>query len=65
MKTIHEAADTIMTYVLAGLAMLTNVNWMTVGGIVLLICRLIQDVPPAYNKLKEILSKNGDNKPTP
>lgn len=63
MKTTHEVADSIVAYVLAGIAMLTNVNWMAVGGAIILICRLIQDVPPAYNKLKEILKQNGDPKP--
>lgn len=29
-----------------------NVPWMSIGAVVLLIARLIQDVPPAYEKLK-------------
>ena len=58
MAKLHDIFDSLLSYVAATIAILTDINWMAMGGFVLLICKLIVDVPPAYNKLRRMLKRN-------
>jgi len=57
MAKLHDIFDSLLSYVAATIAILTDINWMAMGGFVLLICKLIVDVPPAYNKIKKAFKK--------
>lgn len=57
LKFIHDAIDTIISYFAAVLALAATLPLMKIGGAVLLIARLIVDIPPAYAKVKEFINK--------
>lgn len=56
-KIIQDYFDHFLSYLTAMLALVMSLPLMKIGGAALLISRLIVDVPPAYNKLKEFLKK--------
>lgn len=60
---MHDACDAILSYLVAFLSFLTNLDMMHVGAIILLSARLLVDVPRAYIYLKGL--KNGDSSKGP
>lgn len=57
MKDLHEVVDAIVSYFAAALAFFVSLPLMKIGGAVLLIARLIVDIPPAFAKIKSFLHK--------
>lgn len=55
LKIVHEYFDHILSYLTALMAITLSLPLMKIGGAVLLISRLIVDIPPAYNKVKKII----------
>ena len=55
---MHDTWDAIISYLAAALSFTMNIDWMSVGAVVLLVARLVVDVPRAYLFLKE--SCHGD-----
>lgn len=53
LKLIHDYAEHILSYITAGMALFMALPLMQIGGAVLLIARLIVDLPPAYMRIKE------------
>ena len=56
LKMINEYFDHILSYLTAIMALVLSIPVMKVGGIILLISRLIVDLPPAYKKIMEIIN---------
>ena len=56
---MHDTWDAVLSYLAAVLSFMTNIDWMSLGAVVLLICRLMVDVPRAYIFIKE--SFRGDS----
>lgn len=54
LKLLHDYFDHILSYFTAFLAICISLPLMKIGGAILLIARLIVDVPPAYHKLKRL-----------
>ncbi len=57
MKDLHEIVDAAVSYFAAALAFIVSLPLMKIGGAILLIARLVVDVPPAYNKIKEFIGR--------
>ena len=57
MKLIHDIFDHVLAYLTAGMALAMSLPLMKIGGVILLVSRLIVDVPPAYEKAKEWISR--------
>lgn len=54
-KLLHDYFDHILSYFTALMAIFISLPLMKIGGAVLLIARLIQDIPPAYKTLKDFV----------
>lgn len=52
MKILQDYAEHILSYLTALMAIFLSLPLMKIGGVILLLARLIVDVPPAYQKLK-------------
>lgn len=59
MSIYDDITGALQSYLAAGLGFLSDVNWMAVGATVLLIARLIQDVPKAIEEIKRWRKKDG------
>ncbi len=57
MRGLHDLIDAIISYFAAVLALVVSLPLMKIGGAILLIARLVVDVPPAFRKLKEMAAK--------
>ncbi len=55
MKDLHDIVEAAVSYFAAFLALVVSLPLMKIGGAVLLIARLVVDIPPAYIKLKEYM----------
>ena len=55
-SVLREYADHIISYFTAALALVMSLPFMKIGGALLLISRLIVDIPPAYRKIKSIFT---------
>ena len=55
LKLLHDYSEHILSYFTAGLALCISLPLMKIGGGILLVARLVVDVPPAYQKAKEII----------
>lgn len=54
----HNGIEACTSYMACGLALhIQNIDWATVGAVVLLIARLVKDVPDAYDSLRARLAK--------
>ena len=54
--------ESCLSYATCGLIFnIQSIDWVTVGGIVLLIARLAVDVPNAYDSIKNRLNKRKDS----
>lgn len=53
LKHLAEATERVVSYLAATFGFLQDVEWTTVGASVLLIARLIQDVPAALEVIKK------------
>lgn len=66
LKHLHDflqnCADSILSYLAAAVGLVGAAPWMNIGGAVLLAARLIIDVPPAYNFLKQWIQKHRADK---
>lgn len=51
-KFIQEYSDHMLSYLAAAMAFVISLPLMKIGGAILLISRLIVDVPPAAKKLR-------------
>lgn len=49
-----EILDTLLGYMAAFLAFFVQCNWMSIGAAILLVSRLIVDVPKAWHVIKRI-----------
>lgn len=56
LKIIQEYSEHLISYLTAIMALVVSLPLMKIGGAILLISRLIVDVPPAYRKIREYLS---------
>ena len=54
--------DSCTTYLACLVGMTKDIDWMTVGAIVLLVARLIKDVPDAYAELHKLYRKRKKRK---
>lgn len=54
--------DSCTTYLACLVGMTKDIDWMTVGAVVLLIARLIKDVPDALVALSEMYKKYKEKK---
>lgn len=53
--------DSCLSYATCGIAFhIQSIDWVAVGGVVLLIARLAVDVPNAYDSIKKRLKKTKD-----
>lgn len=50
-------SDSAQSYLASALGFMQDVNWMAVGAGVLLIARLVQDIPPAVEMLVRLVNK--------
>lgn len=51
------------SYMTCGMILhIQEINWTTVGAVVLLIARLVKDVPNAYDAIRSRIEKNKQNK---
>lgn len=57
LRLIYEYIEHILSYFTAALALAGNLSLMQAGGGILLIARLVVDVPPAYSKIKSLFNK--------
>lgn len=55
---MHEKIDSILSYLVAGWCYMCHLDWMGVGATVLLLARLVVDLPKAYLYIRKVL-KNG------
>lgn len=60
LPTIGEWGDAVASYAAALLASMAQVDWMHLGAIVLLVARLIHDVPAAFHYIKDQWKKYKD-----
>jgi hypothetical protein len=58
MISFHDAGDTAQSYTAIVLSWIDHYDLMHIGATVLLIARLICDVPPAYQYLKSKFTKD-------
>lgn len=58
LKYIQDSFDHLLSYFTAFLALIMSLPMMKIGGAILLISRLIVDVPPAYKKLREFFKND-------
>lgn len=58
MSLYHDTTSAVQSYLATGLGFMSDVNWMAVGAGTLLVARLIQDVPKAYETLKYYRNKD-------
>lgn len=56
--TNTNMVEACTTYGTCLLLALQNIDWMVVGGVVLLIARLCKDVPDAYDAIVERVNRN-------
>ena len=55
--------DSCMSYSTCGLVLaIEDIDWMTVGAVILLIARLVKDIPEAYDSVKERIMRYKENK---
>lgn len=60
---IHAYTDACTSYSVCGvLITVQDINWATVGAVVLLIARLIKDVPDAYDSMMKRIRKRKHDK---
>jgi hypothetical protein len=57
LSSLDNTASTIISYFAAFFALVASLPLMQIGGAVLLIARLVVDVPPAYIKIKKYLKR--------
>ena len=57
MLDVRDCTESACSYLSVSMAYLSDTSWMNVGAAVLLIARLIADVPKAYSTLREMLHK--------
>jgi hypothetical protein len=55
LKLLQEYTDALLSYLTVAIAFLASLPLMKIGGAILLVARLIVDVPPAYKKIKKML----------
>ncbi len=58
MITMQDAGDTLQSYVAVAMGWIDHYDLMHVGAVVLLICRLIIDIPEAYMYIKMKFKKD-------
>jgi len=58
----NNLTDSCTTYLACLVGMTKDLDWMTVGAVVLLVARLIKDVPDAFTALIEMYKKYKENK---
>jgi hypothetical protein len=51
-KFLHDYSEHILSYLAAAMAFVISLPLMKIGGAILLISRLIVDVPPAAKKVR-------------
>jgi hypothetical protein len=65
-ESFREATGSAVTYMTSAIgyacSQVADWNWMQIGAAVLLIARLMQDVPKAYVAIKRMLHKNEKRK---
>lgn len=55
--------DSCMSYSTCGIVLaIEDIDWMTVGAVILLIARLVKDIPEAYDSVKERIMRYKENK---
>lgn len=57
---MDDIAQALQSYLASALGFMSEVNWMAVGAGILLIARLIQDVPKAYETIKHYMRKKDE-----
>lgn len=62
MNLIEKFCPACTSYLTALIAFLQDINWMLVGSGVLLMTRLVHDIPPAYIKIRSWLKKKAKRK---
>jgi len=58
LKTLHDLFDHIIAYFTAFMALAISLPLMKIGGAILLVARLVVDIPPAYARIKEWTSQS-------
>jgi len=49
----HNLLDSCMSYSTCGIVLaIEEIDWMTVGAVVLLVARLVKDLPDSYDSVK-------------
>ena len=52
-----------MSYSTCGIVLaIEDIDWMAVGAVILLIARLVKDIPEAYDSVKERIMRYKENK---
>ena len=62
LDTIGAYGVSLLAFGTSTLEFAADLNWMAVGAGALLVARLIQDIPPAYIKIKDFIKGNKDDK---
>lgn len=51
--------ESCVSYTTCGIALgIQDIDWMTVGAVVLLIARLVTDIPAAYDSIRDRIKRN-------
>lgn len=54
----HQVTESCVSYLTCGLALhIQEINWTTIGAVVLLIARLLSDVPAAYDSVVKLVKR--------
>lgn len=62
MKALTNVIDGGQSYLASGLAYFSDIDWLTVGAVVLLAARLAKDVPDAYDAISARFKKKKKKK---
>lgn len=62
MSLTQNVAESCTSYMACGLGYLSELNWGAIGATILLVARLVKDVPEAYAAIKKYLSQRKKRK---
>lgn len=58
----NHTLDACTSYLACTIAYTKDIDWATVGAVILLIARLVKDVPEAYDAIRARIKKNKNDK---
>lgn len=58
----HNSLEACTSYLACTIAYAKDIDWATAGAVILLVARLIKDVPEAYDAIRARIKKNKNDK---